>query len=139
MKFQVIEVRWSEYQDQLMLVRNQVFVVEQEISAELELDEWDPKSRHVLLSIDGQPVGTGRLLPDGHIGRVAILKEFRGLGLGQGVMRCLMSIAAKAGFVKVELSSQLQASSFYGALGFAEQGDVYLEAGIEHISMVKEL
>lgn len=139
MKTLVEEVSWSEFQVELMSIRTAVFVIEQEVPEELERDEWDVKSQHVLLSCDTRPVGTGRLLPNGHIGRVAVLNSYRGHSFGDLVMHKLLSMATASGFERVELSAQVHVQGFYEKLGFSTKGDVYLEAGISHIDMEKLL
>jgi predicted GNAT family N-acyltransferase len=135
----VKEVSWSEYQAELMSVRTAVFVVEQEVPEELERDEWDAKSQHVLLFCDDQSIGTGRLLPDGHIGRVAVLKSYRGHSFGNLLMKKLLSMARASGFKEVELSAQVRVQGFYEKLGFSAKGEIYQEAGISHINMEKQL
>lgn len=131
----VEEVDFEARDADLRSVRFTVFVDEQKVPKEMEMDEWDARSRHVLATVDGRAVGTGRLLPDGHIGRVAVLREFRGLGIGNLLMRKLMQIGVANGFDRLELSAQLQAAGFYERLGFRKEGGVYLEAGIEHVLM----
>ena len=135
MKTEVKEVSWEGFEAVLMQIRYTVFVDEQKVPEEEERDDWDAKSRHVLLTVDENPVGTGRLLPDGHIGRVAVLKNFRGLGLGKALMEKMIDLARENNFPKVELSAQIQAQPFYESLGFNASGKIYLEAGIEHIFM----
>lgn len=117
-------------------VRYTVFVQEQNVPESLELDEFDSVSLHVLaLDANGYAVGTGRLLPDGHIGRVAVLKQLRGYGVGASIMRALMNAARDHGHTGVELSAQCHAAQFYERLGFKQYGDVYQEAGIAHVFM----
>ena len=135
MKTEVKEVSWEGFEAVLVQIRYTVFVDEQKVPEEEERDDWDAKSRHVLLTVDENPVGTGRLLPDGHIGRVAVLKNFRGLGLGKALMEKMIDLARENNFPKVELSAQIQAQPFYESLGFNASGKIYLEAGIEHIFM----
>ena len=139
MIFSVEQVDWSESRSQLMTVRTAVFVIEQQIPAELEEDEWDIASQHVLITTEGRPLATGRLLLDGHIGRVAVLQECRGQGLGILVMNKLMEIAQVDGHRQLALSAQVQVSEFYSKLGFVEKGGVYQEAGIGHILMSKNI
>jgi predicted GNAT family N-acyltransferase len=127
---------WSDCRGQAMPIRHQVFVVEQKVPPELELDDHDAVSTHALVFAgQGQVVGTGRLLPDGHIGRVAVLASWRGKGAGQAVMNALMQHARKQGYPQVELSAQCHAQAFYERLGFKAYGAAYMEAGIEHIAM----
>lgn len=120
---------------EIRAVRFAVFVEEQGVSPSLEMDGWDARSRHALALAAGRPVATGRLLPDGHIGRVAVLRERRGEGVGTLVMRRLMAMAREAGMERLALSSQVRAVAFYERLGFRVCGEVYLDAGIEHVDM----
>ena len=127
---------WQQCRQDAMPIRHDVFIVEQHVPPELELDEFDAVSTHVVAYLeDGQPVGTGRLLPDGHIGRVAVLKPWRGRGIGRMIMQALMQQARRQGLPGVELSAQYHARSFYEDMGFQAEGDIYMEAGIEHIAM----
>ncbi|MDP5293306.1 GNAT family N-acetyltransferase [Oceanimonas sp. CHS3-5] len=129
----------NEHQPAIRAVRNAVFIEEQHISPELEFDGLDDDAIHVLLSIDGQWAGTGRMLNDGHIGRIAVRKEFRGLGLGAKVVQALVDEAAQRGLERVYLGAQKYATGFYRKLGFTPYGDEFLDAGIVHISMEKAL
>lgn len=130
---------WTQFSDRLMAVRTDVFVVEQQIPMELEHDEWDEKSFHVLLEYNGRDIATGRLLPTGYIGRVCVLKEFRGQGMGKIVMEGLIEEAKMRGMNKVTLSSQMTAAPFYESLGFVKISDVYQEVDIPHVKMEKVL
>lgn len=132
----VVAGNWQQCGHDAMPVRHEVFIVEQQVPPELELDEFDAVSTHVVLySQAGQAVATGRLLPDGHIGRVAVLKPWRGRGLGRKIMLALMQRARQQGLSGVVLSAQHHARSFYEDLGFQAEGGIYMEAGIEHIAM----
>ncbi|WP_343722775.1 GNAT family N-acetyltransferase, partial [Herbaspirillum seropedicae] len=83
----------------------------------------------------GQPLATGRLLPDGHIGRMAVRKAGRGKGVGGAVLQALMQAARARGDREVVLNAQTHAAPFYAAHGFVQEGEIFLEAGIEHITM----
>lgn len=120
-------------------LRHEVFVVGQGVPAELELDELDAVSDHAVVVLDGEVVGTGRLLPDGTIGRMAVAEKARGRGIGAEVLACLEDQARVRGHGVVELHAQLHAAGFYDKAGYTPYGEVYLEAGIEHVSMRKEL
>ena len=123
---------WPEAKDEAQRIRFTVFVDEQRVPPELEMDEHDPASIHALAFEDGNAVGTGRLLLDGHIGRMAVLKEWRGRGVGQALLRALVDAARARGDRDVVLNSQVHALGFYGAEGFKAEGPVYEEAGIPH-------
>lgn len=117
-------------------VRMQVFVIEQNIPIELEWDDMDEVCLHaVAYDAAGNAVGTGRLLPDGHIGRMAVLASVRGNQVGSKILLRLMQAARDRGDQRVELSAQRQAEGFYQAHGFNAVGEPYFEAGIPHVSM----
>lgn len=123
-------------------IRLQVFVVEQGVPAEIELDDLDAAAEQVLAVVDGVPAGTGRLVVDGDtgiLGRLAVLQEARGTGLGQTLVETIEQRAAQLGLAVVELHAQTQARGFYERLGYAAHGAEYLEAGIMHVNMRKPL
>ena len=120
-------------------IRYEVFVYEQNVPEELEIDGLDGEAKHVLAFIDGLTIGTGRILSDGHIGRLAVLKKYRGQGAGKLIMKELMKWAKDINLEKVWLSSQWHAHSFYLDLGFVCIGEIYKEAGIDHIKMYRVL
>ncbi|MDQ8198272.1 GNAT family N-acetyltransferase [Pelagicoccus enzymogenes] len=131
----VAEVPFSERREDIRSLRFEVFVHEQGVPAEIEMDEWDERSRHVLAQVGERVVGTGRLLPDGHIGRVAVLAPFRGQGIGALLMGQLIAMGKEAGMGRLVLSAQTRAVAFYEGLGFVKQGETYQEAGIPHVRM----
>jgi predicted GNAT family N-acyltransferase len=131
-------------------VRYEVFVDEQAVPEELEYDEFDLVADHFLALVDGVPAGTGRLVvahsallkegkSTGVLGRLAVGKTARGMGLGRLLVQAIEQRAAERGLTAVELHAQTQALGFYQQLGYAAYGDLFSEAGIEHISMRKEL
>ena len=120
-------------------IRYKVFVGEQKVPEELEIDGLDDQAKHVLAFVDGVSIGTGRILSDGHIGRVAVLKDYRSLGIGKSIMKELIKWAQNMNLEKAWLSSQWHAHSFYLDLGFVCVGEIYKEAGIDHIKMFKKL
>lgn len=127
---------WVAQQESARQVRTEVFVVEQQIPRELELDDVDEHCIHaVATDANGVAVGTGRLLPDGHIGRMAVLPGARGLGVGGMILQALMHAAQRRGDQRVVLSAQSHAQSFYERYGFYIVGEEYVEAGILHIDM----
>ena len=134
--FRVEPATWTADFEDLRAIREQVFVVEQAVPREDELDALDPKSRHVLArDAAGNAVGTGRLTPAQAIGRVAVLAGWRGRGVGAAIMRVLIEQARALGYPSVELHAQAHAIPFYAALGFAAEGDRFMECGIEHQTM----
>ncbi len=120
-------------------LRHEVFVIGQDVPVELERDELDEVSDHAVAVVDGDVVGTGRLLPDGTIGRMAVVASVRGSGVGAALLACLEERARVRGLTAVELHAQVHATGFYDRAGYLPFGEVYLEAGIEHLSMRKAL
>ncbi|MCB1937280.1 MAG: GNAT family N-acetyltransferase [Nitrosomonas sp.] len=134
--YQLQLVRWSEAAPLLRIVRESVFIQEQQVPVELEWDEFDPVCIHVLaLTQDGKPVGTARLLPNGHIGRMAVIKSWRGKGIGRAMLQCLLDTAKQNGITEIKLNSQISAKAFYERFGFQVSGDEFMEADIPHIKM----
>jgi predicted GNAT family N-acyltransferase len=130
---------WSVMRQQVQPIRIEVFVVEQGIDPELEWDEADALSLHCLARLGTDPVGTGRLLPDGHIGRMAVRRSARRSGVGSAILKALLQAAAERGDSVVELSAQRYVEEFYRRHGFVAEGLPYQEAGIEHIRMRRSL
>jgi predicted GNAT family N-acyltransferase len=152
-KVQVSVVSSPDEMQQALVVRRRVFIEEQGVPEEIEIDQHDTVvegesghsvAQHVLAILDGRPVATGRILRedyDGrlHIGRVAVLAEHRGKGLGRAVMAALHDLARRRGATSVTLAAQLHAIGFYEKLGYEARGEVFLDAGIEHRWMDIEL
>ncbi len=133
-------VAWPDAEAEAMCVRDAVFVVEQGVPPEIERDEWDQRSDHALaFDRAGRVVGTGRLLPDGHIGRMAVLPEWRGSGIGGRILGALVARAQERGMKRVVLNAQTHAVPFYVRHGFAASGDEFMEAGIPHVTMAREI
>ncbi len=128
---------WQNSLTQLSEIRFEVFVDEQKVPADEEIDELDAVSVHALVSTeDGTPVGCARLLPDGHIGRMAVRKPFRGVGVGLLLLDILIDHAKQQGqHDKLELHAQTHALAFYTKRGFEVVSDTFLDAGIEHKTM----
>jgi len=127
---------WSVLNQDAKTIRFEVFVEEQNVPAELEMDDMDTVCLHaVAYDAAGAPIGTGRLLPDGHIGRMAVRKRARGTGAGGALLQTLMTQARARGDAQVVLSSQTHAAPFYQRHGFTVEGDEFFEAGIAHINM----
>ena len=138
--YRVREVGWQEAQHELKRVREAVFIVEQHVPVELEWDGLDPNARHVLAqSRGGVAMGTARLLPDGQIGRMAVLKEWRRLGVGSALLEALLQIARSRGFSQVFLNSQTRAVAFYSRRSFKVASGEFMDAGIPHVKMVLHL
>jgi predicted GNAT family N-acyltransferase len=130
---------WEKARAEASPIRFAVFVDEQKVPAEIELDEHDAACLHVIAREEGRAVGTGRLLPDGHIGRMAVLKACRRRGVGAAMLSILIEAARARGDREVALSAQTHALGFYRRFGFANEGPEYIEAGIPHQAMRKAL
>jgi len=140
-----LEIRLASYEADFAAIRSVrfiVFVDEQSVPADIELDERDRHCIHVLAhDAAGQPVGTGRIDLDqgGKIGRVAVLARSRGTGVGTSLMQELHEIAARAALPSVWCNAQLSAAPFYSKLGYVVASEPFLEAGISHVSMRRYL
>lgn len=135
---------WAEWQAQAAAVRRAVFIEEQGIPESEEWDADDAACLHAVVMLGaGTPVATGRLLPAvegvGRIGRMAVLRAYRGMGLGGQVLQALLSAARQRGDAAVELHAQLTARGFYAAAGFAVHGEPFDEVGIPHVTMRLDL
>lgn len=138
-KFTVRQADWKRDGAALKHVRETVFIVEQRVPAALEWDDFDTASEHALAEADGSPIGTGRLLPDGHIGRLAVLAEWRGRGVGTAMFELLLSLARQRGLRRIQLNAQTRALEFYARFGFRAEGLEFDDAGILHRRMTLEL
>lgn len=136
MNYRVVLGDWAAMAADARPLREAVFIIEQQVPVELEWDEFDESSVHALAyDENGMALGTGRLLPDGHIGRMAVRKAARGNGIGSAILTALMNAARVRGNVEVVLNAQVHAESFYARFGFVREGDVFPDAGIPHIRM----
>lgn len=134
-RIDIREGSWEELGELASDIRRVVFIEEQRVPLSEEWDGRDPECRHFLALRQGTPLGTARLLPDGHIGRVAVLHEARGLGIGAALMQAAIATARRLGHPQVELAAQTHALAFYENLGFVAFGDVFMDAGIPHRNM----
>jgi predicted GNAT family N-acyltransferase len=131
---------WQQDAAALYAVREAVFIVEQLVPEAEEVDELDPPSLHALARDEtGQPVGTGRLTPLGSIGRMAVLADWRGRGVGRVILQTLIDAARSRGHTRLWLNAQTHALSFYGSFGFVAEGPEFDECGILHQRMTLEL
>jgi len=134
--FTAKEVSWSAEGDALSSVRHAVFVEEQEIDPDEEWDGEDPGSRHFLARDEGgRPIGTARLMPSGQIGRMAVLAEWRGHGVGARLLALAVEAARQGAMERIFLHAQAQVVEFYERAGFEAFGEPFFEAGIEHRMM----
>jgi predicted GNAT family N-acyltransferase len=127
---------WDDLGREAFAIRHAVFVQEQRVPLEMEIDDQDALAVHALARDEsGRAVGTGRLLPDGHIGRMAVLPVARGTGVGSALLVALMDEARRRGRREAVLSAQTHAVAFYERHGYAQEGEVYDDCGIPHITM----
>lgn len=138
--FVVRRADWTADVALLQSVRRSVFIIEQQVPEDLEWDEIDRLSVHVLaLDAAGQAIGTGRLLPDGHIGRMAVCATWRGRGVGLSILHWLIDFARARGDAAVLLHAQTHALGFYAQAGFIAHDAIFMEAGIPHQAMTLRL
>ncbi|WP_426054236.1 GNAT family N-acetyltransferase [Janthinobacterium sp. PSPC2-1] len=127
---------WATLGQDATAIRFEVFVDEQKVPAEIELDDMDAVCLHAVAYDEaGKAIGTGRLLPDGHIGRMAVRQPGRGTGVGGAILTLLMEKARERGDAAVVLNAQTVAAPFYARHGFVQLGEVFEEAGIAHVEM----
>ena len=149
-EFEVVPVTSPDALREALAVRFRVFVDEQRVPAGEEVDRYDASATgsdafHLLARAGGRPIGAARLLLDPpadgpvHLGRVAVLAEWRRRGVGEALMGRLHEEARRRGYREVEISAQVHAIPFYERLGYIAEGPVYLEAGIEHRVMRRAL
>ncbi len=141
MDIRISEVNWSQQQQTLSAIRREVFIEEQQVPKELEWDGIDPVCRHVLAQDLSKKiaVGTGRLVADGQIGRMAILKKYRQQGIGRDILNQLIKIAKRDGQSLVYVHAQISALNFYQLASFEIIGESFMDAGIEHVKMILHL
>lgn len=136
----VDEISWDEGRSQLLAVRHAVFVFEQGVPEDREVDDLDPVSTHFLArDLSGNPVGTARLLPDGRVGRVAVLFPWRRRGVGKALMLSAIGASRARGDRILRLHAQTHSIPFYESLGFVAFGEVFEEEGIPHREMELKL
>ncbi|TCS39496.1 putative GNAT family N-acyltransferase [Paucimonas lemoignei] len=127
---------WDALGTKARIIRTEVFLNEQQVPVELEWDDMDAVSLHaVALDSAGNVLATGRLLPDGHIGRMAVRRAVRDVGVGSAILSALLDAARKRGLPEARLNAQTHAEGFYARFGFEREGDEFPDAGIPHIHM----
>jgi len=132
---EILHVDWLDAVDALKHIRQTVFVEEQHVPEELEWDELDAVSSHFLARVDSTPAATARLTPNGQIGRMAVLPPFRHRGLASSLLLAVLAEARLRGQKRIFLHAQVQVVDFYRRYGFTAEGEVFLDAGIEHCAM----
>lgn len=133
--FTVRTAEWPTDEPALHALRHEVFVEEQRVPESLEWDGLDPQCVHAIAEAEGRAIACGRLLPDGHIGRMAVRRAWRGRGVGGAVLAYLIVLARDGGHARVVLNAQTHALPFYARYGFAPVGPEFIEAGIPHQAM----
>jgi predicted GNAT family N-acyltransferase len=139
----VVGAESRELREAMYAIRRRVFIEEQHVPEEIELDANDARAFHALALLDGKPVGCGRYVEHGpgeiKIGRMAALRELRGSGIGRAVLEFLMQTARNRGYTRAILHAQLTSEGFYLKQGFHPEGEVFEEAGIPHRAMTRDL
>ena len=134
--FTVSLVSWHDGKLLLCSVREEVFIREQGVPAALEWDGLDETCRHALaLSHQGDAIGCGRMLANGHIGRIAVLPQWRNKKVGTAIMEALLDYARAHDYQQVDVDAQTYAVPFYRSFEFVESGEVFMDAGLPHIKM----
>jgi predicted GNAT family N-acyltransferase len=134
--FTVSLVSWHDGEPLLRAIREAVFIREQNVPEDLEWDGKDDKCRHALvLSTNGDAIGCGRLMPNGHIGRMAVLPEWREQKVGTAILEALLDEARSRGYKQVDIDAQTAAMAFYHKFGFVEHGKEFMDAGMPHKKM----
>lgn len=139
MNMKISKVTWADAQAELSAIRRTVFIEEQKVPESLEWDGEDAHALHVLVTEDAALVGCGRMLADGHIGRMAVLQNHRGRGVGRLILKTLLMEAEKLRRGRVFLNAQTRAAGFYAKYGFIRVGGEFPDANIPHVRMEKTL
>jgi len=128
---------WHQDQDALRQIRETVFITEQSVPPELEWDAEDATAIHFLAFDGDYPIGTARLSADGHIARLSVLRDWRGLGIGDALLEAVIAEAERRDLGKQTLSAQVQAAPFYERHGFRIVSEEFIDAGIPHVEMCR--
>jgi predicted GNAT family N-acyltransferase len=131
----VFETTWRESEAALRAIRIPVFIIEQLVTPEFEWDDIDATAVHLLASYNNAPIGCLRIINYHKIGRMAVLKDFRGIGLGAALLLAAVAICKTHGSKNVVLSAQTHAIEFYKKAGFKVTSDVYCDVDIPHVDM----
>ena len=127
---------WETDHQLLTWVRTLVFIQEQQVPAELEMDGKDANCHHVkAVNSKGKVIGTARLLPNHYIGRMCVLKQYRNKGIGGKMLDYFIKLAHKENIDCLMLNAQITALPFYQQYGFVADSKVFIEADIEHVHM----
>lgn len=128
-------VDWHLRQDALKAIRKSVFIDEQHVPRDMEWDGQDDDCTHFLASVNAMPVATARLTAKGQIGRMAVLRQYRGTGIGSRLLAAVIEQARQSRLQQVFLHAQVSVIGFYEKHGFSAEGDIFIDAGIEHRTM----
>lgn len=138
--FSIRQATWHQDHGAISAVRRAVFIEEQCVPEEMEWDGLDDDAIHLVADdVTGRTIATARMLNDGHIGRVAVLKPWRGMSVGKQLMQQLLELARELGYRRVFLDAQVEALDFYRQLGFTAEGEIFMDAGIAHRHMHLDL
>ncbi len=138
--FRIRVAEWEQDRDLIRGIRQEVFVAEQSVPPEIEWDGRDKACVHVIAeTVNRDVVGTGRLQLSGKIGRMAVLRPWRGSGIGSALLARLVEAASCRGIDKVYLHAQSQVVGFYEMAGFVAEGEEFMEAGIAHRLMTRTM
>lgn len=137
--YQCLACRWSEHETDIRNIRQRVFIEELGIAPELEWDDQDRDAQYILIHSKNTAIATGRLLDTGQIGRMAVLPEYRGRGVGSTLLQGLIELGNADGFKQLWCTAQTSAQGFYQKYGFSPEGEVYVAASIPHIKMTLTL
>lgn len=139
MKYTIKVTQWEDDKTHLSEIRRKVFIEEQKVPEELEWDDDDKSCVHILVTDNNTPIATGRIKMDGHIGRMAVLKSYRGKGVGSTVLKALIDFSKTLKMKSVYLHAQITAVPFYEKHGFKISSEEFMDAGIPHKSMTLDL
>ena len=138
--FRVRLADWERERDAMRAIRTSVFIQEQQVPQDIEWDDQDALCVHALaIDAEGTLIGTGRLSPDGKVGRMAVLPEWRRRGVGAAILDFLVASARERGIKECYMNAQVHALDFYRQHGFEAYDEEFLEAGIPHRHMKKAL
>jgi len=140
MNYTLKKTNWNESKQALSFIRKTVFIKEQNVPEDLEWDEFDKQCVHILVTDNhNSPIACGRIKSDGHIGRMAVLKAYRKMGIGTAILKALLQFAAEKNIKSVFLHAQITAIDFYEKQGFEICSEIFLDANIPHKTMQKQL
>jgi predicted GNAT family N-acyltransferase len=135
----IVETTWAQSELQLRAVRTPVFIFEQNVAPDFEWDELDAMAVHLLATLNNEPIACLRIIDYHKIGRMAVLKQYRGNGLGAALLLAAVRICKQHGSKLMELSAQTHAIGFYEKSGFKVTSDIYQDLHIPHVDMQLEL